>query len=60
MIAKLAIVPKAAMKIFPKKMKSSPMEATIPNFTGFLIIKKNASFAAKQKFFPEIAICMKI
>ena len=44
------------MKIFPMKIKSSPIEATTPNFAGFLKIKKNASFAAKQKFLPEMEI----
>ena len=55
-IAKALIVPKAAMKIFPMKMKSSPIPATIPNLAGFLKIKKKASFAAMQKVRPEIAI----
>ena len=56
MIAKPAIVPRAAMKIFPRKMNSSPMPATIPNLAGFRRIRKKASLAAPQKPFPEIAI----
>ena len=55
-IAKLAIVPKAAINILPMKMKSPPIPATIPNLAGFLNIRKKASFAAKQNIFPDIAI----
>ena len=50
------ILPEAAMKIFPKKMNNSPIEATKPNLAGFLKIKKKASLAAEQKLFPVIEI----
>lgn len=55
-ITKPAIVPHAAIKDFPKKINSSPIEATIPNFAGFLITKKNPSFAAPQNPFPVMDI----
>lgn len=44
------------MQSFPKKINTSPMLATKPNLAGFLIIKKNASFADVQKPLPCIAI----
>jgi hypothetical protein len=47
------------MKSFPMKMNTSPMLATTENLAGFLKIRKKASFAEEQKFFPWSATCFK-
>jgi len=45
-----------AINSLPMKIKIPPIEATIPNLTGLHQINLKASIAARQKFFPVIAI----
>lgn len=47
------------MNNFPRKMKTSPIPATSPNFAGFRRTMKKASFAEVQKLFPCMAIFLK-